>query len=105
MLGGLTDAEDSVLWFSDNKHQTSKFHCVVNALGQVTHIVIWREMLMYLGEFHRPEDWKTEALWIVTKGMRKGFKSRLRRLYFMAATYNIGKARNILIFEGKMEDV
>ncbi|KAG9158857.1 hypothetical protein Leryth_017889 [Lithospermum erythrorhizon] len=60
------------------------------------------KLLLFLGEYHVPQGWEQEAEWLLSKGIGKSFKSRLRRLCVAAAVYHIWKARNRRIFE---EDV
>ncbi|GAA0183511.1 hypothetical protein LIER_30908 [Lithospermum erythrorhizon] len=67
--------------------------------------IIWRKLLMYLGEYCRAGCWFEEAQKIASKGLGKGFKSKLRRVYITAVVYQIWKCRNIVVFENRVLEI
>ncbi|GAA0156009.1 hypothetical protein LIER_38198 [Lithospermum erythrorhizon] len=86
MPEGLTDADDSIVWFGNTKHQTSKvWDCIRDKPNSVWwwnicwfsgnvskfSFIVWLLCLGRLPMKDRPKDWKTEALWIASKGMGK----------------------------------
>ncbi|GAA0159090.1 hypothetical protein LIER_15957 [Lithospermum erythrorhizon] len=65
---------------------------------------VWRKVLVYLGEYHDPQNWIAEARWIASKGLGKGFKGRLRRLCITTMVYHVWRVRNDVVFnKGIME--
>ncbi|GAA0174928.1 hypothetical protein LIER_41818 [Lithospermum erythrorhizon] len=65
------------------------FHCQFSA-------AIWRKVLMYLKEFHVPQQWSEEMQWLIQQGLGKSFKSRLRRLCANAVVYPGAEPHGVL---------
>ncbi|GAA0186661.1 hypothetical protein LIER_33949 [Lithospermum erythrorhizon] len=71
--------------------QEEENQCVAVFQCQFTSAV-WRKVLMYLGEYNDPQNWMAEARWIASKGLRKGFKGKIRRLCVTVVVYHVWRA-------------